>query len=108
MSTGCPARCTTTTATVRSVSTAATVSAVTHPVVRSTSAITGRAPQATTALAVAMNVAAGTTTSAPASTPSARKASSRATVPFDTTTACVVPAARANSDSKARPCSPVQ
>src|ERR1700690_2218169 len=55
---------------------------------RSQSTRTGRAPILATAPAEATNELAGTTTSSPASTPTARSASSRASVPLATPTAC--------------------
>ena len=79
-----PKRCTGTTALVRGVSTGSTVSGVSSNVSGSTSAMTGVAPAWTTASAVAMNVIAGTTTSSPWPTPSARNAIARASVPEPT------------------------
>src|SRR5665648_991845 len=64
ISAGQPATCTTMTAAVCSVSTAASVSAVRSELSGSMSANTGVAPSATTQLAVAMKLRAGTTTSA--------------------------------------------
>jgi hypothetical protein len=95
-------------ATVRTVIAGSIDSAVRHRVVWSTSTTTGRAPQATTAAAVAMNVADGRMTSAPAATPTARSAISNATVPLLTATAYGTPTQAAKSRSKQRPCLPVQ
>ena len=67
----------------------------------STSTKTGTAPIREAASAVAMKVFAGMMTSSPAPTPTARKASSRASVPLDTPTTCPTPMYSAYSSSKA-------
>src|SRR3546814_6712476 len=69
------------TAFVRGVSIARTESGSIFWLTRSTSAKTGVAPAATTQLADAKKLRAGTITSSPGPTPSARSANSRASVP---------------------------
>src|SRR5215471_6509470 len=99
ISQGHPARWTATIALVAGVQTARIESAVMFPESRSTSAQTGRAPKVTAQLAEAINVRLAVITSSPGTTPSARNASSRATVPLATATAYWQPANLANSSS---------
>ncbi len=80
---------------------ASTVSADTQYETGSTSANTASAPVSRTALAVAMKVNDGTTTWSPGPTPRARRASSRAVVPFETAEAWRAPIVEANSSSNA-------
>src|SRR3546814_3419922 len=79
------------TAFVRGVSIARTESGSIFWLTRSTSAKTGVAPAATTQLADAKKLRAGTITSSPGPTPSARSASSRASVPLASDMACGMP-----------------
>src|SRR3546814_18135379 len=79
---GHPARRTQITAFVRGVSIARTESGSIFWLTRSTSAKTGVAPAATTQLADAKKLRAGTITSSPGPTPSARSAHSRPSVPL--------------------------
>src|SRR3546814_13818264 len=79
---GHPARRTQITAFVRGVSIARTESGSIFWLTRSTSAKTGVAPAATTQLADAKKLRAGTITSSTGPTPSARSANSRANVPL--------------------------
>src|SRR5262249_54158565 len=99
ISQGHPERCTGITALVAGVITARIVSALMFWDSGSTSAQTGIAPTATMQLAEAMNVRVDVTTSSPGPMPSARNASSRATVPFATATPYLQPTYFANSDS---------
>ena len=108
MSAGRPAWCTTTTARAAGVSTASIVAADSAWVSRSTSANTGLAPTVTIADAEAMNVRGVTTTSSPGPMPSPFRASSSATVPLASATACAHPVHAANSSSNRRVSSPVQ
>ena len=91
MSTGRPKRWTGITRGCVGVSAASTISAVISAVSGSTSTRTGVAPTALTASAVAMKELVGTMTSSPGPMPSARSASSSASVPEETPTACSVP-----------------
>ena len=84
-------RCTATTARVRGPIASATVSAVIRWVCGSTSTSFGVAPARLTASAEAMKEFVGTITSSPAPMPSARSASTIASVPDDTPTACGLP-----------------
>ena len=108
MSAGQPARCTTITARVRGLSTAAMVSAVRLPLSGSTSANTGVAPALTTQDTLARKVRGVTTTSSPGPMPRALSATSSASVPLASATACAVPAQAANSFSNSRHSVPVQ
>src|SRR5271169_1770426 len=84
---------------VRGVILGSSVAAVTFHVRGSESAKTGVAPVYATALAVAIIVKAGTTTSSPAFRPSAARTRCSAAVPLEHETARAVPAARANASS---------
>ena len=88
MSTVRPNRWTGITQETADVSAGSIVAAVISCVSGSTSAKRGRAPTRLTASAVAMNELAGTTTSSPGPTSSARRASTSASVPEETPTAC--------------------
>ena len=94
MSQATPNRCTGMIALVRDV-TLLPASAASRQKLGSTSANTGTALQAMTANGDAMNVTAGTMTSSPRPTPSARSATTKAAVPEVTASACVVPATAA-------------
>ena len=80
---------------VRGVTASATRSGSISRYSGSTSTSTGTAPIRLTASAVAMKVLAGRMTSAPAVTPEARSASSRASVPLATPTQFPAPRNRA-------------
>ena len=82
-------------------SSASTAGTETARVDRSQSTSAGSAPARLTASAVAMNVLAGTITRSPGRTPSARSASTSASVPEETATQCPTSQAAANSASKA-------
>ena len=60
----------------------------------------GTAPQYDTALAVAMKVSVGISTSSPGSTPASSRQMCSAEVPFDVATACAAPVTAARSRSK--------
>ncbi len=100
MSTGCPYRCTGTTAVVRGVTAGPTAAVSMRPLLSRQSTKTGVAPMWLTASAVAMNVLAGTMTSSPGLTPAASSASLTASVPELTPTAWLQPqnAAKASSN----------
>ena len=85
------------TARVRGLRTARIVFAVMVCESWSTSATTGIAPRIKTQLADAMKVRLGTITSSPGPMPSTCKASSNATVPLPSATACLQPVNAANS-----------
>ena len=82
------------------------LSGVIRQLAGSTSTNLGVAPTRVTASAVAMNELAGTSTSSPGPTSSARSASTRASVPEETPIACGAPQNRAKSSSKPSTASP--
>ena len=94
------------TPTVRAVTRAAASAGSRLSVAGSTSAKTGMPPASTTASAVAKKVKAGTITSSPAFTPSARRARTSASVPFATPTHPAAPKNSANALSNSRTSGP--
>ena len=106
MSAHCPYRWTGTIARVLEVTTCSTEAGSIVPASGSTSQSTGVAPARSMPETVGTHVFACVTTSSPGPMPSARSASSIASVPFAQPTACAFPFQAASSASNARPSSP--